>query len=82
MAGGRPFDAKARADTAAWLAHWARVGPILEERRASELRLLTEEEAARIAVELLWPMVPPGPGDDGAGLLAMRSVLRCLAERS
>lgn len=82
MSAAPPFDAQARADTARWLAQWARTGPLLEERRVAELRQLTGAEAARIAVELLWPMVPPGPGDDGAGLGPMRDVLRRLAERA
>ena len=77
-----PFDAEARAGTAEWLANWARTGPRLEARRVAELRQLTGAESARIAVELLWPMVPPGPGDDGAGLGAMHDVLRRLAKRA
>ena len=81
MASVRPFDAEARAETAQWLKGWARVGPILEARRVSELRRLTDAESARIAVDLLWPMVPPGPGDDGEGLRPMHSVLARLAER-
>jgi hypothetical protein len=75
------FDAIARAGTAEWLDGWARMGPLLEARRVAELRQLTGAEAARIAVELLWPMVTPGPGDDGAGLGPMQEVLRRLAER-
>jgi hypothetical protein len=77
-----PFDAEARAGTAEWLASWARTGPLLEARRVAELRQLTAAESARIAVELLWPLVPSGPGDDGAGLRAMHDVLRRLAERA
>lgn len=77
-----PFDAQARAETAQWLENWARTGPLLEARRVAELRQLTSADAARIAVELLWPMVPPGPGDDGAGLAPMRDVLRRLAARA
>ena len=77
-----PFDAEARAGPAEWLESWARTGPLLEARRVAELRQLTGAESARIAVELLWPMVPPGPGDDGAGLRAMHDVLRRLAERA
>jgi hypothetical protein len=76
-----PFDAQARARTAQWLDQWARTWPLLEELRVAELRQLTEGEAARIAVELLWPMVPPGPGDDGAGFIPMHDALRRLAER-
>ena len=76
------FDARARAETAQWLEHWARTGPLLEARRVAELQQLTSAEAARIAVELLWPMVPPSPGDDGAGLGPMHDVLRRLAERA
>ncbi|MSO36029.1 MAG: hypothetical protein EXQ50_12900 [Acidobacteria bacterium] len=78
----RPFDAGARAQTAEWLKNWARVGPLLESRRVVELRQLTSAEAARVAVELLWPMVPRGPGDDGAGLGPMHDVLRRLAGRA
>lgn len=82
MSSQRPFDAEARAQTAEWLAGWARMGPILEARRVSELRELSEAESARIAVELLWPMVPPSHGDDGEGLRPLQDVLRRLAERS
>jgi hypothetical protein len=82
MASVRPFDAEARAQTAEWLASWARIGPLLEAQRVAELRRLTSAEAARIAVELLWPVVPPGPGDDGAGLAPMHDVLRRLAARA
>ncbi|MBI3494193.1 MAG: hypothetical protein HY047_20800 [Acidobacteria bacterium] len=82
MSSVRPFDAEARAQTAEWLAAWARMGPILEARRVSELRQLTEADSARIAVELLWPLVPAGHGDDGEGLRALQDVLRRLAERS
>ena len=82
MGSVQPFDAEARAETAKWLESWSRVGPILEARRVAELRQLTSAEAARIAVELLWPMVPPGPGDDGAGLRPMLDTLRRLADRA
>ena len=82
MSSERPYDAEARAQTAEWLATWARMGPVLEARRVTELRELTEVESARIAVELLWPMVPPSPGDYGEGLRALHDVLRRLAERS
>lgn len=81
MAPVRSFDAEARAETEEWLKGWARVGPILEARRVSELRQLTDAESARIAVDLLWPMVPPGPGDDGEGLRQMPGVLARLEER-
>ena len=81
MSAAPPFDAQARAATALWLEHWARTGPLLEARRVAELRQLTGIDAARMAVELLWPMVPPGPGDDGAGLGPMHDVLRRLAGR-
>ena len=77
----RPFDAEARAKTTEWLDNWARIGPLLEARRVAELRQLTDAESAWIAVELLWPMVLPGPGDDGTGLRAMHDVLRRLAGR-
>lgn len=77
-----PFDAEARAQTAEWLKAWTRIGPLLEARRVSELRQLTEAESARIAVELLWPMVPDGSGDAGEGLRAIHDVLRRLAERA
>ena len=82
MSSERPFDAKARAETAEWLESWARMGPLLEARRVSELRQLTGADSARIAVELLWPMVPPGPGDNGEGLRPMYDVLRRLTERT
>ena len=77
-----PFDAEARARTAEWLRNWARVGPLLEARRVSELRRLTDVESARLAVDVLWPMVRPGPGDNGEGLRALHDVLRRLAGRA
>lgn len=76
----RPFDAEARALTARWLESWARNGPLLESHRVAELRQLTDEESARIAVDLVWPMAAPGPGDGGAGLQALRDVLQRLSE--
>ncbi len=71
----RPFDAEARAQAAEWLAAWTPMGPILAARRVAELRELTEADSARIAVELLWPMVPPSPGD--AVRACARSRLSC-----
>ena len=81
MSGAKSFDAEARAETAEWLRGWARTGPILEARRVSELQQLTDVESARLAVEVLWPMVSPGHGDDGEGVRALHDVLRRLAER-
>lgn len=77
----RPFDEVARAETREWLESWARRGPVLEARRVAELRQLTEAESARIAVDVIWPMVPSGGGDDGQGLRAMYDVLQRLAGR-
>ena len=76
-----PFDDEARAGMKRWVDEWRRVGPLLEARRVAELRRLSEEEAARIAVELLWPMARIGEGDAGEGLTAMRDALRRLASR-
>jgi len=73
-----PFDADARRLTSEWLALWAREGPELERRRVADLRALTDESAARIAVDLVWPMAPAGPGDAGAGLRLLRDVLERL----
>lgn len=82
MSGGRPFDAQARAETAEWLKDWARMGPLLEARRVSALRELTEVESARLAVDVIWPMVRPSRGDNGEGLRPIHDVLRRLAERA
>jgi hypothetical protein len=76
-----PFDAAARAATAEWLAGWARTGPLLEARRLAELRLLTEADAARVAFDLVWPMAPVGPGDQGEGLIAIKDALQRLSAR-
>ena len=76
----RPFAAEARAQTAEWLARRARIGPLLEARRVSELRALSEVESARVAVELLWPMVPPGHGDDGEA--SAHSMTSCVVWRN
>jgi hypothetical protein len=77
----RPFDAEARAQTARWLETWARNGPLLEARRVADLRQLTDEVSAWVAVDLVWPMAPSGPGDDGAGLRPLGDALRRLAGR-
>jgi hypothetical protein len=77
----RRYDENARAQTAAWLGLWARNGSDLEALRVTELRRLTEETSARIAVELVWPMAPPGSGDDGAGIRTMRVALDRLSRR-
>ncbi len=63
---------------AQWLALWARNGPELERGRVADLQRLTDESAARIALDLVWPMAPIGPGDAGAGLRLIRAVLERL----
>lgn len=82
MSDSRPFDAVARAETAEWLRGWARTGPLLEARRVAALQQLTDADSARIAVEVLWPMVSPGHGDAGEGLIAIHDVLSRLATRT
>ena len=80
----RPFDDRARAQMKEWIDQWKRAGPILEARRVAELRALSEAEAARIAVELVWPMGTLGDrrgGDDATGLMAMKDALSKLAMR-
>ena len=67
----RRFTEAERELTRRWLNQWKTAGPALEAERVARLRELDESEAARIAVELLWPMTPPGGGDGGAGLLPM-----------
>lgn len=62
-----------------WVDQWKIAGPMLDAERLAGLRRLTETEAARIAVELLWPMAPVGGGDDGAGIVPMKDALRRLA---
>ena len=74
-----PFDDQARAEMKRWLDVWKVAGPMLDAERVASLRRLTETDAARIAVELLWPMVGVGGGDSGEGLLPMRDALRRLA---
>jgi hypothetical protein len=81
MGQARPFDEDARRATARWLESWSRMAPLLEARRVAELRQLTDESAARIAVDLVWPLAPTGPGDDGAGLTPMHVVLQRLSRR-
>ena len=73
------FDADARAQMKRWLDNWKVTGPILEDIRVQELRQLTETEAARIARDLLWPMVEPGGGDDAEGIAPMKDALQRLA---
>ena len=77
----RRFTEAERELTRRWLNQWKTAGPALEAERVARLRELDESEAARIAVELLWPMAPPGGGDGGAGLLPMSEALRRLADR-
>ena len=76
------IDPVTRAQLGQWLATWQRMGPILEAERTAELQALTEVEAARIAVELVWPMGTLGDhrgGDDAEGLVAIKDALRALA---
>jgi hypothetical protein len=47
-----------------WLTQWERVGPALEAERTAELQALTEEDAARIAVDMVM-----GPSVDQSNLL-------------
>lgn len=78
---GRRFTDEERALTRRWLEHWKIAGPALEAQRVASLRELDEAEAARIAVELLWPLAEPGGGDAGEGLRPVRDALRLLALR-
>ncbi len=78
----QPDDTEMRVQMKRWLDNWKRVGPILEASRVEGLRRLTEDEAARIARDLLWPMVPPGGGDDAEGIAPMKDALRRLARAS
>ena len=78
----QPFDDQARADMKRWLDVWKIAGPMLDDERVAGLRRLTATEAARIVVELLWPMVPVGGGDSGEGLVPMRDALRRMAAQS
>jgi len=76
------FDARARAQTARWLQEWDRRGQLLDDHRVAELRVLTEDESARIAVALLWSAHEVGRGDDGAGLRPMLEALQRLSVRA
>ena len=80
----QPVDAKARAQMKQWLDNWQRVGPILEAERLDQLRRLDDEESARIARDLVWPMGTLGDdrgGDDASGLVPMKDALRQLGTR-
>lgn len=74
-----PLDGQGRAETKQWLENWKRVGPLLEAIRVEELRKLTDEESARIARDLLWPMLMPGGSDDAEGIEPMKDALQRLA---
>jgi hypothetical protein len=75
-------DADTRVQMKRWVDTWTVAGPMLEDVRVRGLRALTEAEAGRIACDLLWPMVPPGGGDDADGLVRMKDALRRLAPAS
>jgi hypothetical protein len=69
---------------ARWLDDWRRMEPLLESERTRELQALTDEDAARIAVDLVWPMGTLGDdpgGDDGAGLEVIVALQQAQAGR-
>jgi hypothetical protein len=71
----RPLTDDERAQGRRWLENWRVVGAILEDERAERLRALTDADAARTAADV-WLLARPGSGDDGEGLLSMKSLLR------
>jgi hypothetical protein len=77
-------DSEVRRQLEQWLDDWSRVGPALDAERTAELRAMTDAEAARIAVEIVWPMGALGEhrgGDDGEGLEVIGRLQRELAVR-
>lgn len=74
-------DADTRAALRRWLDTWQRVGPEREAERLQALRALDDAESARIARDLVWPLGTLDNnrgGDDAAGLITMKALLRKL----
>ncbi len=79
-----PLDPETRSQARRWLDTWGWLGRSLEDLHTKDLRALDDTSAARIAVELVWPLGTLGDhrgGDDGAGLLSIKQALRTLGRR-
>lgn len=71
----RPLlDEQGRALARRWLDNWKRVGPILERERWDRVKALTDEEAARDALQLFDLWQPEWPTDEGEELLLHQQV--------
>lgn len=73
-----------RAQMKQWVEQWKRIAPVLDAERTAALQAMTEADAARIAVEIVWPIGTLGEyrgGDDGAGLEAIVRLQRRAAAR-
>lgn len=69
-----PLDGEGRALARRWLDNWKRVGPILERERWDRVKMLTDEEAARDALQLFDLWRPEWPTDEGEELLLHQRV--------
>lgn len=63
-----------------WLENWKAAGPLLEQQRLTRLQLLSDAEAARMALDL-WQFARPDAGDKGEGLRRMAQALQKLGPR-
>lgn len=63
-----------RVEMKRWLDDWAQAGPRLERERWKELSAMTDEDARRIAGQVLALWQPEWPTDEGEGLLLQQRV--------
>lgn len=69
-----PLDAQGRALAKRWIENWKITGPILERERWDRVIALTDDDAARDALDLFDLWRPEWPTDDGEELLLHQRV--------
>jgi hypothetical protein len=69
-----PLDNDGRALAKRWIDNWKVVGPLLERERWDRVKALTDEEAARDALDLFDCWSPDWPAGDGEELLLHQRV--------
>ncbi len=66
---------KTGSDAAAFVAHWARVGPLLEEIGREEQRRLTESQHLQAVANVLEFAKPDPIPSDTSGLVELQNLL-------
>jgi hypothetical protein len=66
------IDDDTRAATNRWAADWKAAGPLLEAERWSRLKTMTDQQRARMTLDLLSLWRPGLRGDDGEALIRVQ----------